>query len=248
MVALATALTPALAHAQAATTSASATQQGYVAVHVGGQAGSGDLVTGFTFDQYGENAVVDTTQEYGGGFLFNVEGGYRVRHNIEVGLALSRASSSADTVITARIPHPLVTDRPRTATLTTDDFNHAETGFHFFGRYILPVTDKIDVGVSAGPSFIRVSHEIVGNVTFDDPSPFTAVTLTGAPSIDRSKTVFAFNVGANATYHVTDQVGIDGFFRFARRSTDIEGIGAGSVIEDLKVGGAQFGIGVRYAF
>jgi hypothetical protein len=237
---------PAAAAAQTAPATAAAPARGFVAVHFGGQSGSYDLADGFTFPQYEETATVVIGQEYGGGGLFNIEGGARVYGQLYAGMAITRASSGIDTTVGASIPNPLVFDQPRNATLNTE-LDHKETGFHLFARYIIPVNDQFEVGISAGPSFINTSHELVTGITFQEgSSPFTTVTLTGTTQREESKTINAFNFGVNATYRITGQFGVDGFFRYAKGSADVPGAGRDEV--KIEAGGAQFGVGVRFGF
>jgi opacity protein-like surface antigen len=244
-----TLLLPTAALAQQASTStapSSASTRGYVAVHVGGQAGSSSSEDSFTFSAYDETATVTTDQEYGGGFLFNIEGGYAFLPRVAAGLAITRASSDADTRLSATIPHPQLFDRPRTATFSTSDATHSEIGYHLFVSYLVPVSERFDVRVFAGPSIFRVSHDLVSAITFTETTPFTSVTITGATVDERTKTVGAFHVGAGGTYRITDRFGVDGFFRFARRTVDLASVTSGTT--EVKVGGAQLGVGARIGF
>jgi hypothetical protein len=240
---------PAAALAQpsaAITSSSSRTTKGFAAVHVSGQAASASLSDTFTFRIYDEAASVTNDQDYGAGFLFNIEGGYRVLPRLTAGLAITHASGDAETRLSASIPHPQVFDAPRSATFDVSDANHRETGYHIFVSYLFPVTTSLDLRVFAGPSIYQVSHDLVSGVAFTDTAPFTSVTITDATRDERSETVGAFHVGAGATYQVTDRFGVDGFFRFARRTVDLPGVTASTT--ELEVGGAQVGLGIRVAF
>jgi opacity protein-like surface antigen len=242
-------LLPAAALAQQPSTStapSSTPTRGYVAVHVGGQAGSSSSQDTFTFSAYDETATVTNDQDYGGGFLFNIEGGYAFLPRVAAGLAITRTSDTAETRLSATIPHPQVFDRPRTATFNDSDATHSEVCYHLFVSYLVPVRERVDVRVFAGPSIYRVSHDLVSAITFTESSPFTSVTLTGATLDERTKTVGAFHVGAGGTYRMTDRLGVDGFFRFARRTVDLPNVTGGTT--EVKVGGAQLGVGVRIGF
>jgi opacity protein-like surface antigen len=247
---LALTLLPALASAQAtpAPATAAVPARGFVALHFGAQSGESELVDGFSFPQYDETAAVAVRQSIGGGGLINFEGGARVYGRWYAGLAISRTSNNIETTVDASIPNPLVFDQPRRADpLTNEALKHSETGYHLFARYVFPVNDQFEIGVSAGPSFISVTHDVVTGISFQEGSaPFTTVTLTGTTQREESETVTAFNFGANATYRITGQFGVDGFFRYAKGSTDVAGASTGTV--EISGGGAQFGVGVRYAF
>jgi opacity protein-like surface antigen len=240
---------PTAAFAQQASTSptpSNASRGAYVAVHVGGQSGSSSSQGTFTFSAYDETATVTNDQDYGGGFLFNIEGGYAFLPRLAAGLAITRTSGDADTRLSATIPHPQLFDRPRSATFDGSDATHGETGYHLFVSYLVPVSERFDMRVFAGPSIYRVSHDLVSAIAFTETSPFTSVTITSATVDERTKTVGAFHVGAGGTYHVTDRFGVDGFFRFARRTVDLPSVASGTT--EVKVGGPQFGVGARIGF
>jgi opacity protein-like surface antigen len=237
---------PAAQPAPASTPSPSTGSKAFVAVHFGGQAGSSSLRDVFTFTQYEETATVTTDQDYGGGVLFNVEGGYKFGARWAAGVAFTRTGGNADSTVTASIPHPQVFDAPRSATFDTADTNHSERAAHFFIAYLFPVQENFEMRVFAGPSVINVHHDLVSAVAFTEAAPFTTVTITGTTNNEASKTVGAFHVGLGGTYAVTDRLGVDGFFRFARRTVELPGVGSGSA--EIKAGGAQFGVGLRIGF
>jgi opacity protein-like surface antigen len=226
--------------------SSSSESKAFVAVHFGGQAGSSSLRDVFTFTQYDETATVTTDQDYGGGVLFNIEGGYKFGARWAAGVAFTRTGGNADSNITASIPHPQIFDAPRTATFDTADTNHSERAAHFFIAYLFPVNDSFEARVFAGPSVINVHHDLVSAVSFTEAAPFTSVTINGTTNDEASKTVGAFHFGVGGTYAVTDRFGVDGFFRFARRTVDLPGVGSGTA--EIKAGGAQFGVGLRVGF
>jgi opacity protein-like surface antigen len=239
---------PAAQPAPASTPSSSPSTgtKAFVAVHFGGQAGSSSLRDVFTFTQYDETATVTTDQDYGGGVLFNIEGGYKFGARWAAGVAFSRTGGNADSRVTASIPHPQIFDAPRSATFDTADTNHSERAAHFFVAYLFPVNESFEMRVFAGPSVINVHHDLVAAVNFTETAPFTSVTITGTTNDEASKTVGAFHVGVGGTYTLTDRFGVDGFFRFARRTVDLPGVASGST--EIKAGGAQFGVGLRVGF
>ena len=113
-----------------------------------------------TFVVYDEDAHVNTTQKTGGGFLFDINGGYKVWSNLVVAVGYTFMSDSTDGAVTATIPDPRVFDSPRTVTTTADDLKHSEHAINFMGVWMVPVTDKIDVGISFGPTIFFVKQEL----------------------------------------------------------------------------------------
>src|SRR6185436_18770199 len=175
------------------------TNKGFANINIGAQSGSHDVTTTTTFTVYDEDAHVNTTQKTGGGFLFDLNGGYKVWSNLVVAVGYTFMSDSTDGAVTASIPHPSVFDNPRTVTATADDLSHAEHGINFSGVWMVPVTDKIDVGVSFGPTIFMVKQELPDTITFTEPVP----TVTGITKKDVNKTTVGVNFGVDVTYLLT---------------------------------------------
>ena len=135
--------------------------------------------------------------------LVNVEGGWRVWGQVFAGRRLHRRVELDRRGDRASIPNPIFFDQPRAASLQAE-FDHRERAVHLFARYILPINEDFEIGFSAGPSFISVSHELVTGITFDEgAAPFTTVVLTGASTRKESETAATLNIGANVTYRLT---------------------------------------------
>src|SRR5262245_44958814 len=102
------------------------TDKGFANINIGGQSGSHDVQTTTTFVVYDEDAHVTTTQKTGGGFLFDMNGGYKVWSNLVVAVGYTFMSDSTDGAVVATIPDQRVTDSPRTVNTTADNLNHTE--------------------------------------------------------------------------------------------------------------------------
>ena len=168
---LALLLLPALASAQTtpAPTSATVPARGFVAIHFGGQTGSSDLDDGFTFPQYDETASVNLAQSHGGGFLFNIEGGARVYGRIYAGLAFTPVSSDIDAIVRRQHSSParLRSAAQRRAALQSD-WTMAKRASTCSRATSSRSTTNFEIGVSVGPSFISVSHDVVTGITFQE--------------------------------------------------------------------------------
>ena len=86
------------------------TDKGFANINLGVQSGSHDVQTNTTFVVYDEDAHVNTTQETGGGLLFDINGGYKVWSNLVVAVGYTFMSDSTDGAVTATIPDPRVFD------------------------------------------------------------------------------------------------------------------------------------------
>ena len=230
-------------------TTASAQMQwvgrGIVTVGGGLQTNSQAITTLSTQDVYEEQATFSTSQEIESGPVFDVSAGLRVWRNLLVGVGYSRYSDSSSADITARIPHPLVFDAPREVTTTAGDFDHAEDAVHFIATWMVPVTDKIEASVFGGPTIFTVKQAYVTSIGFSETgAPFTSVNVDAPEVGDDSETAVGYNLGADVTYLVTPRIGVNLFGRYTGATAKFEAVEGG----EIKVGGPQFGVGVRFRF
>jgi hypothetical protein len=215
------------------------TDQIFVNVSGGFQAGSHTLTTDTPFDLYDEQGSVGSTQKAKGGGLFDVSAGYKVWRNLAAGVGFSHTGGSSDAAVTARVPDPLLFNQLRTVTASSTGLKHSENVIHLMATWMVPVTDKIDVGVSAGPSIFSVKQDLPSAVTVAEPGPtVSAVTVNNV-----SKTSAGINIGVDVTYLVRKGMGVGGLARYTRASSNLRG-----AAESLAVGGFQIGGGLRLRF
>lgn len=215
------------------------TDQGFVNVNLGGQAGSRDLNTQSTFELFGEDGSLSTAQEAGGGGLFDFSAGYKVWRNLGIGMGYTRTGSDSDAAIAATVPDPNFFDRQRPLSGTAQGLDHSENQIHIQGTWMMPVTDKIDVGVSFGPTIFNVSQEIPTAITVNEPGP----TLASTTVSKESKTTMGVNFGVDVNYFFTPRIGAGVLARFALGSVEFD-----AADDSISVGGFQIGVGVRYRF
>jgi hypothetical protein len=215
------------------------TDKGFVSVNFGAQAPSRTLDTNTTFDIYGETASQVTTQDVGGGAFFDFSGGYKVWRNLVAGIGFTFVGSSADLIVNAQIPDPDFFDRPRPVTVTLPDAKHRQTAINLTGTWMMPVTDKIEVGFQFGPTIFLVSQDVPGTIQVAEPGP----TVTSAALIKDDHTTVGVHFGIDATYLITPRYGAGALIRYSVGSVDIEGAD-----DNLTLGGFQIGAGLRVRF
>ena len=215
------------------------TDQGFVNVSFGVQAGSDSLQTTSGFDLYGEQGTLATTQDIDGGAIFDIGGGYKVWRNLAVGISFSRVKSDSDINITATVPDPNFFDRQRAVAGNAPGADHSEFATHLQATWMMPVTDKIDVGLSFGPTIFSVSQEVATAITVNEPGPSLASTTI----VKAKETGVGINLGADVTYLVTPRFGAGVLLRYTHGSVDVPG-----ATDSLAVGGVQFGVGLRVRF
>jgi len=215
------------------------TDKGFVSVNGGGQVGSHDLKSTQSFPLFDETAVVTSSQSVGSGGLFDISAGYRVWHNIAASIGYTHAGSKANLDVNGSIPDPLITDTPHTFTNTFSGAKHSEHVVNLDAVWMMPVTDKIDVGFSAGPSIFSVKQG-VANVSESDTAPSLG---------SESKTTGGVNIGIDVTYLLGKvpglgrNWGVGGIARYTWGSVKL-----GNTSDKLTVGGFQLGAGARLRF
>ena len=210
---------------------------GFVNISVAAQLQTRNLGTTSTFTLYDEKATLTTSQPIEKGVVFDVSGGYRVWHGVAIGAGYSSFSTTSTASVVATIPHPLYFDQPKTTTTTATDLEHTERGVHLQAVWFVPVNEKIDVALSAGPSFILVTQGLVTSVTVP-PGTQNATVVTGT----EDGTAIGVNLGLDGTYLFTRNVGLGLMLRYAGGSVDLPSA------PGLSVGGFQAGLGLRMRF
>jgi len=215
------------------------TDKGFANVSFGVLAPSHTLTTDTTFDIYGETASQVASQDVGGGAFFDISGGYKVWKNLAAGIGITFVGSSSDLIVNAQIPHPGFFDRPRAVSATPTDAKHGQTAINLTGTWMMPVTDKIDVGFQFGPTIFLVSQDVPGTLQVAEPGP----TVTSATLTKDDHTTVGIHFGIDATYLITPRYGAGLLVRYSVGSVDIVGASDG-----LTLGGFQIGFGGRVRF
>ena len=212
------------------------TNKGFFAVDFGAQLATHEFDTDAEFPLYEENGSLQTAQEGKTSPFIEFRGGYKIWRNLLVGVGYSWTSSKSDVAINAGIPDPAVHDTLRPVTLSAADASTSEGALDFSGTWMVPVTDKIDVGVLAGPTVFFVKKDVVSSVTATEPGPVATATIT-----EESETNVGFHFGVDLHYFINKQYAVGGLARYSYGKVDVS---TGSA----KVGGVQLGAGVRYRF
>jgi len=219
------------------------TDKGFVSVNFGAQVGSDKIETSSSFTLYDEPASVTTSQEVKGGGYFEIGGAYRVyRNNLLAGIAYSHTSSDAEVALNATLPHPLFFDQPRTVTSSQGGSKHSENVVHLFAIWMIPVANKLDVGVFGGPSIFAVKQDTVETVTVTETADLAHPTVS-APLNRVSKTTVGVNFGVDVQYLVHKKWGVGATARYSVGSVSLP-----NATDNLTVGGFQIGAGARLRF
>jgi hypothetical protein len=211
-------------------------KQYFVDLAAGLQLGHHSVDSRLTFPLYDETAVFSGSQTTAHGAFVDLGIGYRFAPSVGVALAFSTFSSKTDAAVTAQIPDPAFFDTPHTVNATASELTRAERAAHLRVVWFIPVGDKFEVGLSGGPSIVKVSQDM--------PSGSIAMgtqNLTTAASTE-SKTGIGANAGLDATFVVTPTVGLGFAVHYVFASVDLPSVSG------VKAGGLQTGVGLHLRF
>ena len=193
---------------------------------------------------YDERASVVTTHVVDGGSMpVDVGGGVRIWRSLGVGADYTHFAVVESAALDASVPHPILFNRPRSAS-TQVPLNHVESSIHFQAVWVLPITERLDVALSGGPSLMTVKQDLVSGIQIAEDSPtFTTVAIAKVGVVSQNQRIVGFNGGADVTYFLTPLIGVGLTVRYVAGSAALSQ-SDGSTIA-LEVGGLQLGVGAR---
>lgn len=221
----------------------------FVNVNGGAQTQQRTINTAFEFPIYDQTGTVAAAQNVGRGAIFDISAGYRVWSDVSIGVGLTTYSKTGQIVGRASVPHELFLDRHVSSDLDGDSKRtersvYVEAVWSFpLNRFVkMPMLDKVDVALSAGPSFITVEQDVLVGVTIPQGSQQATADIQR-----RKDSTVGIIIGADLSYMITQisryRLGAGGFIRYQ---------GAGGVdlapAEKQSTGGFQVGGGLRVRF
>jgi hypothetical protein len=220
----------------------------FIDINFGIQPGSRTFTEIATPVIYDETASVTTTHEIDGlTAKLNLAGGIRFAGSYGAGAAYARFDGTDVSTTTARVPHPIQFNQPRTAVTSSEELQHLESAIHFFGLWDVPLNQRIAIALFGGPSFVTVTQETVaGIVVGAEEPPFARATIAAPVVVERKDTAFGINLGADVTYFLLPALGVGVTIRYINASAELGP--AGSALSSVDAGGVQFAFGARLRF
>jgi len=209
----------------------------FINVNGGAQTQARSLDNSFSIPIYGQTATVATTTTIPSGGIFDMSAGYKVMQNFGVAIGFSTFSVKGASAGAASVPSPIFFNRPLAVTIPESPADRKDRSVYVLLVGFVPVTDKVELALSIGPSFTRVQQSMITSVSI--PAGTQNVNPTQQ---SQSGTAKGVNVGADLTYMFIKQVGAGAFMRYNGGSVDLESASG------LKAGGFQVGLGGRLRF
>jgi hypothetical protein len=211
--------------------------KGFINIDAGAQPQRQTITATNSFPLYDETTTITVSQRIRNGGVFDVSGGVRIGYNLTAGAGYSAFGRAGTGVVSASIPSPRAFDSPLLVTRDAANLDHSERAIHGRITWFVPMTDKIDVSVSGGPSFIHVAQGLATGV---DVAPGTQSISLGTAT--QSGNTFGINAGIDGNMMFVPGFGAGVWIRYSYGKLDLPDV------KGLRVGGIQGGIGFRARF
>jgi hypothetical protein len=184
---------------------------------------------------YDEAAKFAAAHRIGNGPFIDVSVGHRLMPSLIVGLAVTFFNSKGNAAGTASIPDPLFFEQPITFPIQGNDLKRSEKAVHLQAVWFYDVSQKMDIAISAGPSFFRASQEFLsGSVATGTQNATVSVDAEDGNG-------YGFNLGADAAYMMTPRYGAGVLLRYTYGRVSMPAA-------KVTAGGLQAGAGLRVRF
>jgi hypothetical protein len=219
---------------------------GYVAVNGAYQTRTTDFQETATIRINVENAQFTTAYTTDSGPAVDASIGGLITNHVGLGVGFTRYSQPTAAVLTAAVPHPFFFNRPRTISGNVFDLQREELALHAQARWVWPVAARFRVSGFGGPSFFKVSQDVVTDFTYTESYPYDSATFQSATTAPAKKYGIGYNAGGDATYFITRRIGA-GFSVMYTHATLKVPTAAGRTV-DVDAGGVVAGGGLRLRF
>ena len=220
-------------------------QRGWFSVSGGVQIASNGFSDAFDLPLYTEQEHVTVDYPVKNGQVITASGGYRVWRKLSLGLGYSGYTQSGDATVKASLPHPFFDKTFRNIEGTTRA-RRTEHGAHLLIGFMLPLSDRMRLLLTAGPSIVSVGQTFVSSVRFSETFPYDTAEFTGTDAKNESSTAAGFNAGADFFWMLSRSVGLGGLAQVTHARTRLDAGNGRRVSVDA--GGAQIAAGLRVLF
>jgi hypothetical protein len=220
-----------------------------VSIDFGQQATENPLSERRSFDQYFEQGSFTFDRRIARALFYDVGASVRVWRSLYAGATISIFENSGNGNLTARVPHPLHFNRPRTVEGTVSGIERREVGQHFGVGWMVPVTGELDLVAFGGPSVFTTQQIFVTTLMLSldkEVFPFDSLAFPGAQTETRRENVVGYHLGADVTWKLARHVGLGALVRYASGKGDFAPTGSQAV--SVEVGGLHAGGGLRVSF
>jgi hypothetical protein len=180
-----------------------------------------------------------------GGFI---DAGARVRvaRSLWVGAVGFAATSKAEGILTAQVPHPFYFNKRREISGDLTNLSHTESGAHVDLAYAIQTGGGPEIQIFGGPSYFSVKQTLVTDFTFTDSYPYDTARFESATTTEATGGAFGLNLGGDVTWRLGRSLLVGGLVRYSFANVTLSPSAGNDV--DMHAGGIDIGAAVRVAF
>jgi hypothetical protein len=220
-----------------------------ISANIGQQASTTTVSQEQSFDRYFEQGSFTFEHEIPQSLIFDFGAMVRVWRGLYAGGALSIFDQTGAGTVTARVPHPLQFNKPRTTAGEIADANRREFGQHITVGWAIPASGGLDFILSGGPSFFNTQQLFVTRLNFslqDEVFPFEELAFPRADTEIQRENVIGYNAGVDMTWRLNKRIGLGLLVRYSAGKKEF--IPTGALPVEVTAGGLHAGGGVRVLF
>jgi hypothetical protein len=210
----------------------------------GAQPAGHDFSDAFERTLYTEKEQVAVKYSAKSGPLIAASGGYMLWKQFTIGLGVTYYTHSGSSAVSAQLPHPFF-DNTRRAVDGSARTTRSEAGVHLLLGWMLPVTSRVRVLLTAGPSVLNVQQLLVTDVTYSEAYPYDTAIFTGTTNRNASHTAAGFNAGADLFWMFSRSLGAGALVQATHARARLSD---GDRSVSVNAGGAQAAAGLRFRF
>jgi hypothetical protein len=233
-------------------TSASAQERIRIAVNAAQQTSTTTVAQEQTFDRYFEQGSFTFERAVPKKVIYDLGVAVRVWRGLHAGAAVSVFDDKTGSgTMTARVPHPLQFNRPRTTTGDIADATRREIGQHFMIGWNVRAAGGLDFTLFGGPSIFATDQLFVKNLTLSldkEVFPFDELAFPVVVNETLRENVTGYNAGVDMTWRFMRNVGAGLLVRYSGGKKEFAPTGTGSQPVEVTVGGLHAGGGLRLIF
>lgn len=232
--------------------SASAQERFRISINAGQQTSSTIVKQEQTFERYFEQGSFTFERPVSTAVIYDLGLAVRLWRGLHAGAAVSMFDDkSGGGTVTARVPHPLQFNRPRTVTGDVPNATRREVGQHLMFGWNVKAAGGVEFLLFAGPSIIATDQLVVKSLTLEldkEVFPFDQLAFPFVVSETLRENVMGYNVGVDMSWHFARHVGVGLLVRFSEGKQAFTPTPSGSTAVEVTVGGLQAGGGLRLQF
>jgi hypothetical protein len=220
-----------------------------ISANIGQQASTTTVSQEQSFDRYFEQGSFTFEREIPQSVIFDFGAMVRVWRGLYAGGALSIFDQTGAGTVTARVPHPLQFNKPRTTAGEIADANRREFGQHITVGWAIPASGGLDFILSGGPSFFNTQQLFVTRLNFslqDEVFPFEELAFPRADTEIQRENAIGYNAGVDMTWRLNKRIGLGLLVRYSAGKKEF--IPTGALPVEVTAGGLHAGGGVRVLF